>query len=165
MNRTRTIAWCCRGFACAATTLATVAFLAPAAGASSVTASSVIKAAQQAIAAQRSVHVEFVAHSSSPSRTERIVADVGLSSGKEAVSEGTAQAHLVFSTAVVYVSGNSAGLTTLFGLSSAGAKKVGGKWESWKPGSSQYDNLKADLTMSSVLALLPEAKGTKLSIG
>jgi hypothetical protein len=36
---------------------------------------------------------------------------------------------------------------------------------SWKAGTSQYSNLKYDSTMSSVDALLPTAKGTKLSTG
>jgi hypothetical protein len=63
----------------------------------------------------------------------------------------------------VYVSGNSSGLTTLFGLTSAEAKKVGQKWVSWTPGSSQYAQLKADLTLSAVRALLPKAKGTKVA--
>jgi hypothetical protein len=62
-----------------------------------------------------------------------------------------------------YISGNSSGLTTIFGLSSPEAKKVGPGWVSWKAGTSQYSNLKSDLTISSITALLPRVKGTKLS--
>ena len=48
-------------------------------------------------------------------------------------------------------------------MSATDAKRVGRDWESWKVGTSQYASLKSDLTMSSVVALLPKAKGTKLS--
>ncbi len=164
MKATRTIAFLwLRSFGLTTLTLSTVAVLCLPAGASSVTASSVIKAAQQGIATQTSVHVDFVAHSSSPSRTEKIIDDVGVASGKETASEGTAHVVLTFSMDAVYVSGNSSGLTTLFGLTSAEAKAVGRKWVSWTPGSSQYTQLKGDLTMSAVRALLPKAKGTKLA--
>ena len=36
---------------------------------------------------------------------------------------------------------------------------------SWKAGTSQYANLKADVTFAAVTALLPRAKGTRLSTG
>jgi hypothetical protein len=165
MKSTPTIAvWCLRTSALATLTLAATAVLCPLAGASSVTVSAVIRAAQRDIAGQTSVHVDFVAHSSSPSRTEKIVDDLGVASGKETATDGKAHVDLTFSAGAVYVSGNSAGLTTLFGMTSAEAKKVGQKWVSWKAGSGQYANLKVDLTMSSVLALLPKAKGTRVSV-
>jgi hypothetical protein len=128
-----------------------------------VSTSSVIRTAKLAIARQTSAHVVFVAHAGSPSKTETIVADVGRTSGTEAVTEGTAALAIRLSPSYAYVSGNSSGLTTIFGMSSADAKKVGKDWESWKAGTSQYANLKSDLPMSSVSALLPKAKGTKLS--
>jgi hypothetical protein len=128
-----------------------------------VTPSSVIRTAKLAIAQQASAHVVFVAHAVSPSKTETIVADVGRASGTETVTEGTAALAIRLSPSYAYVSGNASGLTTIFGMSSADAKKVGKDWESWKVGTSQYANLKSDLTMSSVSALLPKAKGTKLT--
>ena len=64
-----------------------------------------------------------------------------------------------------YVSGDSSGLTTIFGLTADQAKKVGSDWVSWKAGTSQYANLKADVTFAAVTALLPGAKGTRLSTG
>jgi hypothetical protein len=128
-----------------------------------VTASSVIRTAKLAIAKQASAHVVFIAHSSSPSKTEKIVADVGRISGTESIVEGTAHLTVKLSSTHAYVSGNSSGLTTLFGMSSTDAKKIGTEWESWTAGTSQYANLKLDLTMSSVAALFPKAKATKLS--
>jgi len=56
-------------------------------------------------------------------------------------------------------------MTTIFGLTAAQAKKVGSDWVSWKVGTSQFANLKADVTFAAVTALLPKAKGTRLSTG
>jgi hypothetical protein len=133
------------------------------AGAGLVTPGSVISTATSAIAKQASVHVVFVAHAGSSSKTETIVADVGRASGTETATEGEASLVIRLSTTHAYVSGNAAGLTTIFGMSSADAKKLGKDWESWKAGTSQYADLKSDLTMSSVRALLPKAKGTTLT--
>jgi hypothetical protein len=105
----------------------------------------------------------FVARAGSPAKTETIVADVGRDSGTETATEGKASLVIRLSSTHVYVSGNSSGLTTIFGMSSADAKKVGKDWESWKAGTSQYADLKSDLTMSSVRALFPKAKGTRLT--
>jgi hypothetical protein len=91
-----------------------------------VTPSSVIGTAKLAIAQQASAHVVFVAHADSPSKTETIVADVGRASGTETVTEGTADLAIRLSPSYAYISGNSSGLTTIFGMSSADAKKVGG---------------------------------------
>jgi hypothetical protein len=134
-----------------------------AAAAGGLTTSSVVRTAKLAIAQETSVHVVFVAHSDSPSRTEDIVADVGRASGTEAVTEGNATLDIRLTPTHAYVSGNADGLTKIFGMSASDAKKVGKDWESWKSGTTQYANLKSDLTMSSVSALLPKIKGTTLS--
>jgi hypothetical protein len=128
-----------------------------------ITTGSVLQTATKAIAQQTSAHVVFVAHASSSSTTEKIIADVGLAGGSETLSEGKAYLAIRVTSTFAYVSGSSSGLTTLFGLTSAQAKKLGTDWESWKPGTKQYASLKADLTMSSVTALLPKVKGTRLS--
>ena len=134
--------------------------------AATVSTASVLAASEAAIAGQSSVHVVFTARSGgSSSLSEKIVADVGPTSGVEAIVEGTADVAVRVTPSFAYVSGNSSGLTTVFGLSSADAKKLGRDWESWKAGSKQYANLRSDLKMSSVEALLPKVKGTKLSAG
>jgi hypothetical protein len=144
-------------------TCCAVAALGATAGAGVVTPSSVISTAESAIAKEASVHVVFVAQEGSPPKTETIVADVGRASGTETATEGKASLVIILSTTDAYVSGNSSGLTTIFGMSSADAKKVGKDWESWKAATSQYADLKSDLTMSSVRALFPKAKGTRLT--
>jgi len=128
-----------------------------------ISTGSVLQSATSAIAQQTSAHVVFVAHASSSSTTEKIVADVGLTGGVETLSEGKADLAIRVTPSYAYVHGSSSGLTTLFGLTAAQAKKLGKSWESWKQGTKQYSNLKADLTLSSVTALLPKAKGTTLS--
>jgi hypothetical protein len=127
------------------------------------TTGSVLQTASKAIAQQTSAHVVFVAQSGSSSTTEKIVADVGANGGSETLFEGKADLAIRVTPAVAYVRGNSAGLTTLFGLTASQAKRLGTKWESWTPSTKEYSNLKADVTMSSVLSLLPKAKGTKVS--
>jgi hypothetical protein len=146
-------------------TIAVVSWAALGATASAAvaTAGSVLKAAKAAIATQTGVHVQFVARSSSTSKTEKILADIGLTSGAETISVGPAHLAVKVTPTGGYASGNTSGLTTLFGLSAAEAKKAGADWVSWKVGTSQYAGLKADVTMTSVTALLPKANGTKLS--
>ncbi|HEY1828950.1 MAG TPA: hypothetical protein VGG38_01775 [Acidimicrobiales bacterium] len=138
-------------------------FSATAGAANVVSASSLIKATDAAITKAGSAHVDFVAHSSSASRTETILADVGTNSGKELVSSNKAVLSVEVTTTDAYVEGNALGLTTLFGLSSADAKKLGHKWEVWKSGTSKYRAIKADVTLPSITGLLPKAKGTNVS--
>jgi hypothetical protein len=116
-----------------------------------------------AIAKQTSAHVVFMAKSGSTSATEKIVADVGTSSGEETVTNGSAKISIRVTSTHAYLKGNQSGLTTIYGLTSAQAQKVGKDWVSSKAGTSQYSGLKSDLTMTSVKSLLPKAKGTKLS--
>jgi hypothetical protein len=127
------------------------------------TTSTVLAAARSAIARQSGAHVVFVARSGSSTTTERIVADVAAATGAETLSEGKAALTLKVTPAYGYVKGNVPGLTTVFGLSAAEAKKAGTRWVSWKAGTSVYTDLKADLTLASVTALLPKVAGTTLS--
>jgi hypothetical protein len=131
--------------------------------AGTATTSTVLATARSAIAKQPGAHVVFVAHSGSSSTTEKIVADVGATAGTETLSEGKATLTLKLTPAYGYVTGNVSGLTTVFGLTSAEAKKAGTRWVSWKAGTSVYTDLKADLTLASVTALLPKLAGTKLT--
>ena len=110
--------------AVAAITLSVTALGTPA-SAASTTAASVIKEAKAAIAAQPSAHLEFDAGSSSSSSTEKIVADVGTNQGTETVTDGSAVLHVVATPSDSYISGSATGLTSLFGMTSAEATKVG----------------------------------------
>jgi hypothetical protein len=137
--------------------------LATPASATGVAPSPVLAQAKAAIAGQDSVHVVFAAHAGSSSVTEKILADVGTKTGAETVFEGAADLAVRVTPAFAYVSGNSAGFTTLFGLSAADAKQVGKRWVSWRAGTKQYASLASDVTMSSVTGLLPKVTGTTVS--
>jgi hypothetical protein len=128
-----------------------------------VSPDAVLHATRAAIATQTGAHVVFTAHSGDTGATEMIIADVGTTSGTEDISEGSAAVTIKVTPSFAYVSGTSAGLTKLFGLNATEARKVGRKWESWPAGTAQYKNLRSDLTMTSVTALLPKAKGTTVS--
>jgi hypothetical protein len=116
-----------------------------------------------AISKQPGVHLVITAKSSSSSSTEKIIADFGTESGVENISKGKAHLAVRVTPTYAYVSGNSSGLTTILGLSSADAKEIGKEWVSWKAGMSQYTDLKSGITISSVTAVIPKAEGTKLS--
>jgi hypothetical protein len=133
------------------------------ASAAATTATSVLAAAKSAIAKETGVHVDFSAHSSLTSKSEHIVADVGTATGVETVVEGSSNLTVELSSTYAYVKGNASGLTTLLGLSTTQAKRIGAKWAYWKAGSSVYANLKHDVTIAAVGALLPSPNGTKLS--
>jgi hypothetical protein len=125
-------------------------------------AAAVLQSAKTAITSEPGVHVSFVVVNSS-SVTERIAADVGASNGTENVSSGKASLLVRLTPTYAYISGNSSGLTSIFGLSSAEAKKLGKNWVSYRKGTSQYSDLVSNVTVSSVTAVLPKAKGTKVS--
>ena len=81
----------------------------------------------------------------------------------ETIALGAATATIKLTPSYGYISGSSSGLTTIFGLSAAQAKKVGKHWVSVKAGTSQYSAFKSGVTMSSIASVLPKATGTKMS--
>ncbi len=125
------------------------------------TTTSILTAAKAAIAKQTGVHLEV--SSNSGSSTNKVVADLGTSSGVEVVTSGKATATIKLTKQYGYLGANSSGLTSLLGLTAAEAKKVGSDWISIKAGTSQYASLKASTTMAAVSGVLPSAKGTALS--
>jgi hypothetical protein len=144
------------------TALVALALVAGPAAAAPTTVTSVLKVAKTAIGTQSSVHVDFAATSKKRKITERITADVGSTGGSEVVAEGKGTLAIRVTPTAGYVSGNSTGLTQLYGLTAAQAKKIGSHWVTFKASTSQYTTLKSDVTFSSVLALLPKAQGTKV---
>lgn len=131
--------------------------------ASGPSTSSVLKSAKSAISEQTGAHVVSIASSSSSGTIEKITADVAVSTGTETIKEGSANLSVEVTPTDAYVKGDSSGLTKIFGLSSAGARRAGRDWVVWKSGTSQYSNLKSDVTVSSILSVLPKSEGTKLS--
>ena len=140
--------------------VASTAALASAASAA-VTTSSILKAAKAAMAKQTGVHL--VDASKSGSTSVLAIVDFGTKSGEETLSEGKARLTLKLTPTYAYVSGNSSGLTTIFGLTAKEAKKVGGDWISAKAGTTEYSEFKSGLTVSALPDLLPAVKGTTLS--
>jgi len=128
-----------------------------------VTTDSLLKATKAAIGSQPGVRVTFVANSASSSSSEKIVADVGTAIGAETVSQGSSHLAIRLTPTYGYVSGNASGFTSILGLTSAQATKIGTRWVSWKASTAQYSSLKSGLTISAVVALLPKAKGTAVS--
>lgn len=151
-----------RAFVPGVIALGAAAALATPASAGTVTVASVLKAAKSAIATQTSAHVEL-AGTKAAVATEKIVGDVGVADGTETVTDGQALLTVRVTTKDGYIRGSSSGLTSLFGLTAAEAKKVGTRWEFWKSGTTQYKSLKKAVIEDSLQALLPSAKGTTLS--
>lgn len=150
------------GVALVGVALPLAALGAPAA-AGTVTAAAVIKEAKAAIASQSSAHLAFKAASTTSSAKEQIVADVSTSGGTETVTDGAAVLHVMVTPNDGYISGSASGLTSLFGMTSAEATKVGKRWEFWKKGTTQYKNLESVVSEKSLQSLLPPSKGTTLS--
>jgi hypothetical protein len=132
------------------------------AGAEARTSGSVLAAAKSAIGKQTGVHL-VVTSSSSPTLVgEDIHGDLGKTSGVESISEGSDTVMIKVIPTYAYLSGDSAGLTKILGMTSAEAKVVGKHWVAVKAGTSQYADLKSSLTISSITSVLPAAKGTQL---
>ena len=102
------------------------------AASATTTASSVLKAAKEAMAKQTGVHL--VDSSKSGSSSILAIGDFGTKSAEETLSEGKARLTLKLTPTYAYIGGNSSGLTTIFGLTAAQAKKVGKDWISVKAG-------------------------------
>ena len=81
--------------------------------------------------------------------------------GTETVTDGSAVLHVIGDPERTATSaGRPSGLTSLFGMTSAEATKVGTRWEFWKKGTTQYKNLKSVVSVQSLQSLLPKSKGT-----
>ncbi|MGO9657952.1 MAG: hypothetical protein ACLP7F_06270 [Acidimicrobiales bacterium] len=135
-----------------------------AAAAAPPTVSSLLAAAKAAIAKEGAVHLEVDSKSTTSANNEKVVADLGKKSGTESISTGADAVTIVVTPAYGYVSGNPGGLAKIVGLTSAEVKKVGRKWITLKAGSSQYTSIATDIRISSVQTVLPQAKGTTLSV-
>ena len=157
------IPWLVRALAFGSGVLVVSAALGASASATVNTTSSVLKATKAAIAKQSSVHLVLKVKPNSTSGTEKVIGDLGKKNGVESVSLGKSTITLKVNSTFGYVDGNSSGLTTLFGLTSGQAKKLGKNWMSLKAGSTEYSNFESGLTISSITGVLPAAKGTKLS--
>lgn len=127
--------------------------------------SSVIKSVKAAIKKQSGARVVSMASAKSTSTKETETVSFGTSTGEETITRGAATLTIRVTPTDAFVSGSSSGLTTIFGVSATDAKKIGADWVYWKSGSSQYKDLKKDVTVSALTSVLPKATGTKRSTG
>jgi hypothetical protein len=131
------------------------------ASAGNVTTTSILAAANAAMAKQTGVHL--VIEEKAGKTTTLEVADLAKEIGVESVSSGSEKATVKVAVTYGYMGGNSTGLTSLMGLTAAQAKKLGTKWMSLKAGTSPYSSLKSSATIPALTSLLPAVKGTASS--
>jgi hypothetical protein len=110
---------------------------------------------------QRSVHMvitDRTGGATGATGDQRITADIGTVTGTELITFGTATAAIRITRQAAYFTGNSAGLTAYIGLTSAAAARAAGHWVMIKAGTSEYQALAAENTLSSLpSSILPPA--------
>lgn len=120
-----------------------------------------IAATKAALSKQTSVHLELA--STSGSTKDDVKADFGTKAGIEVIVTGKATATVKVTPTYGYISGNSLGLTSVVGLSTTQAKRVGTRWIALKAGSTQYTTIASGTTISSLTSVLPVAKNTTVT--
>jgi len=133
------------------------------ASAATGTVGSVLTTAKATIARQSGVHFVISVKQGKASLTENVVGDWGKKSGDESITRGKAVMQLRVTPKGAYLSGNSSGLTQIFGLTAPQVAKVGKRWLTFKSSTAEYTDLSRTLEISSAVGALPKAKGTKLS--
>jgi hypothetical protein len=94
------------------------------------------------------ITVEFF----SGSTTGKVVQDSSLRSGKQTVAIKQEIASVVLVDGAAYISGNSKGLTSYFGLPSSLVATLAGRWVSVRPSDSAFRSVSANVALSSALA-------------
>jgi hypothetical protein len=123
-----------------------------------VIASSVITAADDTMLTRKRVHLVIADRATGAPNDQRIVADIAAVTGSEVITYGTATATIRVTGKDAYFTGNRAGLTAYIGLSAVAAAKVGSRWVVIKAGSSEYQDLAAENTLSGLpSSILPSA--------
>lgn len=118
----------------------------------SAVAASVITAAGDAMLIQKSVRVVVSDTTAGAAHSQRIVADIGAVTGTELITYGTTTATIRITRQAAYFTGDRAGLVAYLGLSAAAAAKAGSRWVEIKAGTSEYQDLAAENTISSLSA-------------
>jgi hypothetical protein len=126
----------------------------------------IFAATKKAMATEKSVHCVIVEYDSSTKVTSTVTLDTGTNRGLESLVVGTAKVNLRLTSSAAFLSGNSAGLKLVFGLSTAQIKEVGKKWIFAAKGTSQYTDVKDAVTIKPLLAsLLPTKSKVTLAAG
>ena len=88
----------------------------------------------------------------SGSATGKVVQDSSLHAGEQTVAIGKALASIILVGGAAYLSGNSKGLTSYFGVPSALVPTLTGRWVSVQPTDSAFQAVTANLALPSALA-------------
>jgi hypothetical protein len=94
------------------------------------------------------ISVQFVTGST----TGRVVQDSTLHTGKQTTAIKKEVVSIVLVGGVAYISGNTEGLTSYFGLPSSLASTLSGKWVSIQPTDSLFQSVSANVDLTSALA-------------
>jgi hypothetical protein len=131
----------------------------------SAAAASIITAAGDSMLTQHSVHMVITDRAAGAASDQRITADIGTVTGTELIRHGTATAAIRVTRQAAYFTGNSAGLTAYIGLASAAAAKAAAHWVVIRAGTSEYQALATENTLSSLPSsiLPPAADVTRVS--
>ncbi|MCU1488722.1 MAG: hypothetical protein JWM85_127 [Acidimicrobiaceae bacterium] len=126
--------------------------------------SSLASAAKKAILAEHGVHLQVVESQKASKNSEKVVADMGVKTGSQVLTYGSATASVRLTPSFAYFKGNSSGLTTLFGLPSTVVKKINGRWVSLAKGSTQYKGFQQEGTLTGLpTTVLPTGQSTKVT--
>jgi hypothetical protein len=120
------------------------------------TTKSVVAAATKALAGVPSVHVKVVQTTTSSINT--LVADIGKETGRESYSSGAATFTVSVTPKYAYMRGSKDGLIHLLGMSIAQQAKLGAATLVIKTSTTQYANIKRDLTAPALGYLIPYTK-------
>lgn len=115
--------------------------------------SSVSQSLAQALGAAKAVgSARITVQFFSGSTNGKVVQDSTLHSGKQTVAIKNELASVVLTGGTAYISGNSKGLTSYFGLPSSLVPTLTGKWVSVQPTDAAFQSLSANVALSSALA-------------
>jgi hypothetical protein len=123
-----------------------------------VVATSVLTAADDTMLTEQGVHIVITNQVAGNATAQRITADMGAATGTELIEYGSAIATIRVTKQAAYFTGSKTGLTSYIGLAAAAAARVGSRWVAIKSGTSEYQDLAAENTLSALPSnMLPAA--------
>jgi hypothetical protein len=123
-----------------------------------VIASSLLTAADDTMLTEHGVHIVITDQIAGNATAQRITADMGTGTGTEIIENGSATAAIRVARQAAYFTGSQAGLTSYIGLPAATAARVGSRWVMIKAGTSEYQDLATENTLSGLpSSILPAA--------
>ena len=93
------------------------------------------------------VSVKFVSNG----QTGDVVLDSAADAGREALTYGNQVVGIMLVKGIVYITGNSQGLTSYFGVPAARATALSGRWISFAPSDKGYQTFAGELELPAVL--------------